>query len=81
MDINIASDVRVNIADAASLVTQRLLHPIMLKHFTRILPQNATTLRLYYIRFIVASDKLALGTRMLLSESFFVNGDFGLFTP
>jgi len=53
----------------------------MLKYLTCILPQDVITLRLYYIRFVVASNKLILGTRILLSKYFFVNRDFGLFIP
>jgi hypothetical protein len=81
MDINIANDIKVDITDTASLVTWRLSHLTMLKHFTYILPQDATTLWLYYIKFIVAFDKLALNTYILLSKYFFVNGDFGPFMP
>jgi cellular nucleic acid-binding protein len=80
-DANIAGDVEVDTADVASPVIRRLLRPTTLEHLTRILPQDATTLRLYHIRFVVASDKLGLDARTLLGEYFFVNGDFGPFTP
>jgi len=80
-DANITGDIKVSTADAASPVTRQLLHPTTLKHLTRILPQDAITLQLYYIRFVAAFNKLALGTRTLLSKYFFVNGDFGPFTP
>jgi len=80
IDINIISDVEVDTANAASLVTQWLLYLTILKYFTRILPQNATTLRLYYIKFAVAFDKLVLSIYTLLGKYFFVNKDFGPFT-
>ena len=79
MGANIASNIKVNTTNTTSLVTQRLLHLTTLKYLTRILPQDTITLRLYYIRFIVASNKLILGARMLLSKYFFVNRDFGPF--
>ena len=53
----------------------------MLKYLILIFLQDAMTLRLYYIRFIVAFNKLVLGTHILLSEYFFINRDFGLFIP
>jgi hypothetical protein len=80
-DANIASDIKVNTTNTTSLVTQRLLRPTTLKHLTRILLQDATTLQLYYIRFVVASNKLILGTPILLSKYFFINRDFSPFTP
>ena len=51
----------------------------MLKYLTHILPQDTITLRLYYIRFVVASNKLILGKRTLLSKYFFINRDFSPF--
>jgi hypothetical protein len=80
-DANIAGNVKVNTANTTSPVTWRLLHLTTLKYLTRILPQDTITLQLYYIRFIVASNKLILGTPTLLSKYFFVNRDFSLFTP
>jgi hypothetical protein len=81
IDTNIAGNIKVNTTNTTSLVTQQLLHPTILKHLTYILPQDAITLQLYYIRFIIASNKLILGTPTLLSKYFFVNRDFSLFTP
>ena len=79
MDANIAGDIEVDTADAVSLVTWQLLCLTTLEYFTCIFPQNATTLRLYYIRFVVAFDKLALNIYILFNKYFFINGDFGLF--
>ena len=39
------------------------------------------TLRLYYIRFIIASNKFTLNMRTLLGKYFFINRDFSLFMP
>ena len=80
INTNIASNVKVNTTNTTSLVTQQLLHPTILKHLTYILPQDTITLQLYYIRFVIASNKLALGTPTLLSKYFFINRDFSLFT-
>ena len=80
-DANITSNIEVNTTNTTSLVTWQLLYLTMLKHLTYILPQDATTLQLYYIRFIIASNKLVLGICILLSKYFFVNGDFGPFMP
>ena len=80
IDTNIASNIKVDTANAASLVTRRLLRLTMLKHLTRILLQDTKTLRLYYIRFVITFNKLVLSMRILLGKYFFINRDFGPFT-